>query len=118
VPGHARDDGPRGVTARADVAVTSPRRRVVDEGIADDGERPVVRPRPPEPPPETPVRVRVPVLARDDSSVGPGIEVRIGRIEVRVAPPAPPPAPLAPRGRGFAGYERIRNYLDPLSDRP
>lgn len=44
----------------------------------------------------------------------PPIHVRIGRIEVRGAPPPPPAqprsAPAAPAPLGFAGYARIRSY--------
>jgi hypothetical protein len=42
------------------------------------------------------------------------IEVQIGRIEVRVAPsPAVSASPANGRrtDKGFAGYERMRNYL-------
>ena len=44
------------------------------------------------------------------------VQVRIGRIEVRVAAPVPAPTPLAPASkrqgaRGFAEYEAVRRYM-------
>lgn len=44
----------------------------------------------------------------------PPVEVRIGRIDIEVARPAPPPAAPAPRERprGFDDYARLRSYLE------
>jgi len=44
----------------------------------------------------------------------PPVEVRIGRIDIEVTRPAPPPAAPAPRERprGFDDYARLRSYLE------
>lgn len=60
---------------------------------------PVINPAAPPPPPGEEISV----------------EVRIGRLDIRppAPPPAPPPTPAGPEyPRGFAGYERARNYRD------
>ena len=63
------------------------------------------------PPPETPAALHALDEARPPEE--PRIEVRIGRIEIRQAPPPPLPAP-APRRepRGFQEHSLARRYLD------
>lgn len=63
------------------------------------------------PPPETPAALHA--LDEAQPPEEPRIEVRIGRIEIRQAPPPPPPAP-APRRepRGFPEHSLARRYLD------
>jgi hypothetical protein len=51
------------------------------------------------------------VPAEPQASEEPRIEVRIGRIELRSAPP-PPPAPAPAARRGFEEFASKRRYQD------
>ena len=63
--------------------------------------------------PPTAAQAAAAVGARATAEPAAAISVEIGRIEVRVAPPPAAPA-SRPRAaaEGFAGYGRLRNYLD------
>jgi hypothetical protein len=51
------------------------------------------------------------VGTRGEEAETPRIEVRIGRIELRAAPPPAPQPPPAPARRGFDDYALARRYL-------
>jgi hypothetical protein len=69
-----------------------------------------ILPAPRAPEPALPARLVAPALAPE--SAEPRIEVRIGRVELRAAPPpAPPPAPAREERRGFEDHALARRYL-------
>lgn len=86
----------------------------------EDGASPrAARPRA-EPPAPAPGRLGTAHAASERTPETPRVQVRIGRVEIRVSKPAarpsPPPAPKAPAGsrgpRGFSEHSLARRYLD------
>ena len=74
------------------------------------------RPRADRPAGALPARLDVRHPPQPEATAAPRVEVRIGRIEVRVtrppAPQAPPASPPAERSGGFERYILARRYLD------